>query len=181
MSFTKRTGRRTALTALVLIAGIMATPGVAAPEDGVAAAARPAGWGRYRDKESGVSFAFPAHIFSLETAAQARDGVVFSTADGRARIRVFGFVNEARDTPSGYLHRIAKAGEGAFTYVRTTPRFFVASGTRDGTIFYRRCNFSGSADKRVGCLQLDYPQREKRAWDDVVTRISLSLHTTAFE
>jgi hypothetical protein len=167
--------------ALLLISGIMSTPGVAAPEDGVAAAARPAGWGRYRDKESGVSFAFPAHVFSLETAAQARDGVVFSTPDGRARIRVFGFVNEARDTPSGYLHRIAKAGEGAFTYVRTTPRFFVASGTRDGTIFYRRCNFSDSADKRVGCFQLDYPQREKRAWDDVVTRISLSLRTTAFE
>jgi hypothetical protein len=173
MALTQRTGLRPTFTALLLLAGLV--PAVAASEDGAR------GWGRYRDKESGVSFAFPAHIFPLASAAQAQNGVVFATPDGRARIRVFGFVNAARDTPGGYLRRIAKAGEGRFTYVRTTPRFFVASGTREGVIFYRRCNFSGGADNRVGCLQLDYPRSEKRAWDDVVTRISLSLRTNALE
>jgi hypothetical protein len=134
-------------------------------------------WGHYRDRDFGMAFDFPAHIFALKSAEQGRDGVIFSTADGRARIRVFGVVNAANDTPARYLSRITKAGEGRFTYVRTTPRFFVASGTRDGMIFYRRCNFS--ADKRVRCFQLDYPQSEKRAWDGVVTRISLSLRAAA--
>jgi hypothetical protein len=135
-------------------------------------------WGRYRDREFGMTFDFPRHIFSLQSAEQGGQGVTFSTPDGRARIRVFGAANEGNDTPAGYLSRIRRSGEGRFTYVRTTPRFFVASGTRDGMIFYRRCNFA-SADKRMSCFQLDYPQREKRAWDGIVTRISLSLRATA--
>jgi hypothetical protein len=143
--------------------------------DAAAATERPPGWGRYRDRDLGMAFDFPAHIFPLKSAEQGRRGVVFSTADGRARIRVFAFANEANDTPRTYLARIARPGEGRFTYVRTTPRFFVASGTRDGMIFYRRCNFFSSADPRVSCFQLDYPQQEKRAWDNIVTRISLSL------
>jgi len=133
------------------------------------------GWGRYRDRNFGMAFDFPAHVFSLKSAEQGGQGVAFSTPDGRARIRVFAVVNEANDTPRRYLSRIAKADEGRFTYVRTTSRFFVASGTRDGMIFYRRCNFPASVDRRVTCFHMDYPQREKRAWDDVVTRISLSL------
>jgi hypothetical protein len=131
-------------------------------------------WGHYRDKQLGIEFAFPAHIFSLESAAQGPQGVLFSTADGRARLRVFGFANEGRETPAAHLRRTARTDEADFTYVRTTPRFFVASGTRDSMIFYRRCGFS---DRRVSCLQLEYPQREKRAWDDAVTRISRSLRT----
>jgi hypothetical protein len=133
------------------------------------------GWGRYRDHDLGMSFDFPAHIFPLRSAEQGRSDVVFSTGDGRARIRVFGFVNEEKDTPRRYLARIVRTEQGRFTYVRTTPRFFVASGTLDGMIFYRRCNFFRSADQRVSCLQLDYPQQEKRDWDRIVTRISASL------
>jgi len=122
-----------------------------------------------------MAFDLPAHVFSLKSAEQGNDGVVFSTPDRRARIRVFGFPNEGNDTPKSYLRRIAKPGEARFSYVRTTPRFFVASGTRDGNIFYRRCNFHSARDNRVSCFQLDYPAREKRAWDKIVTRISLSL------
>jgi hypothetical protein len=140
-----------------------------------AAAEGASGWGRYRDRDFGMTFDFPAHIFSLKSAEQGGQGVVFSTADGRAHIKLFAFANEANDTPRRYLGKIAKAGEGRFTYVRTTPRFFVASGTRDGMIFYRRCNFPASGDRRVACFHMDYPQEEKRAWDGVVTRISLSL------
>jgi hypothetical protein len=152
---------------------VLALSGEAA-DSGAAAVERSAGWGHYRDQQFGMVFDFPAHIFSLKSAAQGPEGVLFSTPDGRARLRVFGSANEARDTPAAYLRRVARTNDADFTYVRTTPRFFVASGIRDGMIFYRRCNFS-AADKRVRCLQLDYPQREKRAWDGAVTRISRSL------
>jgi hypothetical protein len=145
----------------------------AARHDMASVAEQPPGWGRYRDREFGMAFDFPAHIFSLKSAEQGSDGVVFSTPDDRAHIRVFAFRNEANDTPRRYLSRIANPEQARFTYVRTTRRFFVASGTRDGMIFYRRCNFFG--DKRVSCFQLDYPEGEKREWDNIVTRISLSL------
>jgi hypothetical protein len=39
-------------------------------------------------------------------------------------------------------------------------------------VWYDRCNFSGHL---VHCVLINYPAEEERAWDDVVTRISLSL------
>ena len=133
------------------------------------------GWGQYRDREAGVTFDMPAHIFPIDSARQGRGGTVFSSSDGRSQIRVFGAVNEANDSPREYLARIAKSDAADFSYVRIAPTWFVASGTRDGVISYRRCNFSNS--KRIGCIQLNYPQREKRAWDAAVTRMSRSLRT----
>ena len=52
-----------------------------------------------------------------------------------------------------------------------TDRFFAVSGIRDGEVYYSRCNFHG----RMHCIYISYPQRELRAWDGIVTRISLSL------
>lgn len=161
--------RPTAIAVLLLAAaGIVICQGYAV------AAERPAGWGRYRDRQLGVAFDFPSHIFSLRSAEQGRDGVVFSTPDGRARIRVFAVRNEARDTPRQFLSKVGRPEGARFTYVRTTNRFFAASGTRDGNIFYSRCNFHARG-QRASCFQMDYPQSEKRAWDATVTRISLSL------
>jgi hypothetical protein len=151
---------------VLVLAVVAAAPAAAAPGG--------SGWGQYRDREAGVAFDFPGHVFAIDSAEQSRQGTVFTSTDGRARIRVFGFVNEAGDTPARYLRRVARPEDANFTYVRTTSRFFVASGTRDGMIFYRRCNFAGGSGQ-VGCLQLDYPQGDKRAFDPVVTRISRSL------
>src|SRR3954469_25376461 len=137
-----------------------------------ASAQEQADWGRYRDRDFGLAFDFPRHVFPLQSAAQGGQGVIFSTPDGRARIRVFAARNEARATPARYLARIRNDGEGHFTYVRTTGKFFVASGMRDGAIFYRRCNFAAGSD-RLSCVQIDYPHSEKRRWDPIVTRISL--------
>src|SRR5262245_56758453 len=167
-----RTPRAAICLSVVTCLWIVSPAAAAAAADEVSAERTPR-WGHYRDRNFGLEFDFPAHIFSLKSAEEGREGVTFSTADGRARIRVFGRSNVAKDTPTRYLRRIAK---GRFTYVRTTSRFFVASGTRDDMIFYRRCNFS--RDKRLSCFQLDYPRSEKRAWDNIVTRASLSLRAS---
>ena len=139
---------------------------------------RAGGWGRFHDPERGMTLQVPAHIFKQGAADEGERGTVFSTPDRRARLRLFGFVNTRNQTPRRYLAGIPEYRAETFHYVRTTPRFFVASGVRDGMILYRRCNFSPRADRRVGCLQLEYPQSEKRAWDHVVTRISRSLRNT---
>jgi hypothetical protein len=169
----RKSGQWAAWLTSIMFGSLVVMADTAARHDMASAAEQLPGWGRYRDQALGMAFDFPAQIFSLKSAEQGREGVVFSTPDDRARIRVFGFRNEANDTPRRYLSRIANPEQARFTYVRTTPRFFVASGTRDGMIFYRRCNFFG--DRRVGCFQLDYPEGEKREWDNIVTRISLSL------
>ena len=58
------------------------------------------------------------------------------------------------------------------TYRRVTRRFFVASGFDGDNIFYDRCNFISHSEK---CVHIEYPKRDIRAWDKIVTRISLSL------
>jgi len=170
----RRIGRRATAWPTLTFAVVLVTIGMAGGHDSAAAAERPSGWGHYRDRQLGMAFDFPSHVFSLKSAEQGRDGVVFSTSDGRARIRAFAVRNEANDTPREFLSKVGRPEGARFTYVRTTNRFFVASGTRDGNIFYSRCNFHARG-QRASCLQMDYPQNEKRAWDVTVTRISLSL------
>ncbi len=68
-----------------------------------------------------------------------------------------------------------RVGRSALDYERVTRSFFAISSTRQGLIFYSRCNFSTDAGGAIHCLDLVYPQAEKLAWDGVVTRISRSL------
>jgi hypothetical protein len=161
---------RLALTGLAFTASlVVATLGTEA------SAVERSGWSRFHDPEHHMSFEYPAHIFHQEVTQEGERDAVFSRRDGRARLRLFGFVNSRNQTPRSHLAGIPEYRSERFHYVRTTSRFYVASGVRDGMILYRRCNFAPRADRRVGCVQLEYPQAEKRAWDEVVTRISLSL------
>ena len=60
-------------------------------------------------------------------------------------------------------------------YTRIARSFFAISSEREGVILYSRCNFSKRGRGAIHCFDLLYPQEEKRSWDAVVTRISLSL------
>ena len=57
-------------------------------------------------------------------------------------------------------------------YKRVTSRFFAVSSYKGDKVWYDRCNFSRGL---IHCVLINYPAREERDWDDVVTRISLSL------
>jgi hypothetical protein len=83
--------------------------------------------------------------------------------------------NEAGENPTTYLRHNLRMERSALDYVRKTRSFFAISSEREGVILYSRCNFSRGARGVIHCFDLKYPQREKRAWDAVVTRISLSL------
>jgi hypothetical protein len=56
-----------------------------------------------------------------------------------------------------------------------TRSFFAISAVYEGVIYYSRCNFSRRSEDTIHCFDLKYPASEKRAWDDIVTRISRSL------
>jgi hypothetical protein len=56
-----------------------------------------------------------------------------------------------------------------------TRTFFAISAIHEDEIYYSRCNFSPTAGGAIHCFDLKYPKHEKRAWDAVVTRMSLSL------
>jgi len=78
-------------------------------------------------------------------------------------------------TPARYLRRYLTDLPSQIDYKRGTSTFFAVSKVGRNRIFYRRCNFA----QKIHCIELAYPKEEKRAWDSIVTRISLSLRPLA--
>jgi hypothetical protein len=146
----------------------------------LAAAAPPSGaleapgWTTYADGH-GTIVDFPANLFPVtEGAPPIGNGRRFRTADGRADVSIYTLPNEERQTPRAYLSRHLKSDFKNLDYNRVSGRFFAVSGIVRGKTFYSRCNFEGPRGA-MHCLYMDYPARETRAWDRVVTRMSLSL------
>ena len=146
----------------------------------LSAAARPAGtaggpgWTTYADG-NGTIVDFPANLFPVrEGAPPIGNGRRFRTADGRADVSIYTLPNEDHQTPRAYLSRHLKSDFKNLDYNRVSGRFFAVSGIVRGKTFYSRCNFEGPRGV-MHCLYMDYPARETRAWDRVVTRMSLSL------
>jgi len=113
---------------------------------------------------------YPAALFS-QTPASADNGVTLSRPDGQASLRVFTVSNQRGESPRSFLKREFPYDRATLSYDRVTPRFFAVSAVRKGSIVYTRCNFV----QRIHCVELAYPRTEKRAFDPVTTRISLSL------
>ena len=158
-----------ALAALVTTA-VADVPDPAAPAD------RGPDWRTYVDPDRGTMVDYPAGIFSVAAGAPERgSGQEFQTEDGRARLIVYTLPNEERRSPRSYLRRHLLIAPGALDYTRVSREFFAISGVRDADVFYSRCNFPHPRRGDMRCIFLQYPQRETKAWDEVVTRISLSL------
>jgi len=165
-----RFGRATAivLVALSLLAGADAW---------AAARQSPAlDWQTFMIPDFGTQVEYPAGLFEVfDGESEKGIGERWMTADGRAFLTIYSRPNEAADTPASYLKSNLRVARAALEYERVTRSFFAISSTREGLVYYSRCNFSAAAGGAVHCFDLTYPQREERAWDAIVTRISRSL------
>jgi hypothetical protein len=124
----------------------------------------------------GTQVDYPAGIFAVsEGKADKGVGERLRSADGRAVLTIYSRENDTEETPASYLKNNLRLARGALDYERVTPTFFAISSVRQGLIYYSRCNFSSEMGGAVHCFDLVYPQREQRAWDPIVTRISRSL------
>ena len=121
----------------------------------------------------GLQVEYPADLFGDLESPERGIGEHFRTA-GRSRpAKDLLAPNDAR-----YLGAVlAQQSQGVAdspTISGVTPLLSRIPGTYQGAIYYSRCN-SSNAGGAVHCFDLRYPEREKRAWDDIVTRISRSL------
>jgi hypothetical protein len=130
-------------------------------------------WQTFKVPEYGTQVEYPARIFAAVGEAEKGIGQRFESDDGRAVLSIYARENEDDDTPASYLRKNLR--QQVLDYKRVTRSFFAISMERGETIYYSRCNFSRSARGSIHCFDLVYPHGEKRAWDPVVTRISLSL------
>jgi hypothetical protein len=130
-------------------------------------------WRTFVVPQYGTTVEYPAGIFVPAGAPEKGIGQRFDRSDGRAVLSIYSRDNEQGDTPAGYLRKNLRVGRSAIEYQRVTRSFFAISMEREGMIYYSRCNFSRA--RAIHCFDLVYPKEEERAWDAVVTRISLSL------
>ena len=129
-------------------------------------------WQTFQVPEYGTHVEYPARLFVPVGESEKGVGQRFEREDGRAVLSIYASENQDDDTPASYLKKNLR--QPTLDYERVTRSFFAISMERDGTIFYSRCNFSARRST-IHCFDLVYPQTEKKAWDPVVTRISLSL------
>ncbi len=127
-------------------------------------------WRTFEVSDFGTSIQYPANIFAPAGKPEKDLGQRFERSDGRAVLSIYSRPNDAGENPTTYLRHNLRMERSALDYVRITRSFFAISSEREGVILYSRCNFSGAARGAIHC-----PQQEKRSWDAVVTRISLSL------
>lgn len=134
------------------------------------ASAQPVRWTKYTIPQTGTSMDFPSSIFTEEAGRPDGYGQRFRTADGRADITIQAAPNVENDSPAAFLAK--KHPPSRIQYKRVTPRFFAVSSYRGDKVWYNRCNFSG---RLIHCVLIHYPAEEEHAWDNIVTRMSLSL------
>ena len=141
---------------------------------GVQPAGSATGWDRFLEPQLGTSIDYPTEIFSVDEGAAPRGtGRQFKSNDGNAVLAVYSQTNEG-GTPAQYVQKNFNVPRQTIGYKRVTPTFFAISAVHAGEIYYSRCNFSRRSGRAIHCFDLRYPAREKRAWDPIVTRISLS-------
>jgi hypothetical protein len=131
-------------------------------------------WQSFVIPEFGTRIDYPAAIFAPSGEPETGIGGRFQRSDGRAVLSIYSRENESGETPLSYVKKNLRVNPAGLDYQRITRSFFALSMERDGLIYYSRCNFSRTPGL-THCFDLVYPQEEKRAWDPVVTRISLSL------
>jgi hypothetical protein len=132
-------------------------------------------WRTFEVPEFGTRVQFPANIFAPAGQPERGSGQQFKSADGRAILSVYSRPNATSETPATYLKQNLRVDRSTLDYHRVARSFFAISSERDGVILYSRCNFSGRGRRAIHCFDIRYPQEEKRYWDSIITRISLSL------
>lgn len=134
-------------------------------------AAQPTRWETYTVPATGTSVDIPSSIFTEQLGQPPEGhGQRFQSGDGRAELTVQSSTISSTVSPAEFLAK--QHPPERIQYKRITRRFFAVSGYKGDKVWYDRCNF---AKGFVHCVLINYPAREERAWDDIVTRISLSL------
>lgn len=121
--------------------------------------------------ETGTIVEFPSSVFSQQAGHPPEGyGQRFQTDDHRANLTIQASANETNDSPAAFLAKMHPPQ--GIQYKRVTPHFFAVSSYKGDLVWYDRCNFSKGF---IHCVLINYPAREERSWDDIITRISLSL------
>jgi hypothetical protein len=128
-------------------------------------------WTVYRDSVHGCRLQYST-MFKQEPWDLEEKFLRFAGPNDRTFFRVMGTRNDESLSPAQIRAKyVASDIPGELVYERTRSDFLVLSGYRGDSIFYTKVAVSD--DKRTICvLEITYPRKDKRALDQVVTRMS---------
>lgn len=137
------------------------------------AATAAADWTTYRNARHGFSIAYPTAPFADEPANESEDGRLVQSKDGATRLLVGAFANAEQMSLADYrAYLLEKNYSGAaIDYAPVRDKWFVLSGTRDGTMFYERVSFT-CGGKLINSWAILYPATDRKTWDRVLERIA---------
>jgi hypothetical protein len=127
-------------------------------------------WATYTNVRFAFAVDYPRDIFQSYTEADNSDGATFKTNAPGVELRAYGSYNIGSKSPRAYVTGYYAGKTLSYSSVKRDS--YVVSGTKDGVIFYDRCNFTGD---RVLCVNLVYPAAQKDKWDKIIARVSRSL------
>lgn len=130
-------------------------------------------WTTYRNARHGFIIGYPTARFADDPANESEDGRLLVSKDGAAKLLVGAFANAESATLSDYrAYLLEKSYTGAqIDYAPVRAKWFVLSGTRDGTMFYERVSFT-CGGRLINSWAMLYPAEQRGIWDPVVERIA---------
>jgi hypothetical protein len=158
----KQPGIIQVFTLLGMFIGLMAQSGEAAT------------WAVYQDDTQKCRLDYANNVF---TPGEIDDENFqrFAGPNSDTYFRVTGLYNEEQLSPKEIRAEYIKdRGKSDLVYERTKRDFLVLSGIRDQKIFYTKIAVSPN-NKNICVLHIVYPQKAKRAFDPIVTRMSRSF------
>ncbi len=127
----------------------------------------------YENVRFGYAISFPVGAFKGQGESDNRDGQRFVSPDGKAILTVYGSHN-VDDAPVKALLKTAMLAEKSVTFRRQKGNWFVLSGYRGDTIYYRKT----IADNVLVTFDLVYPKAQRRQYRSIVHILSHTLRRT---
>ena len=163
-----------------LVAGLKLQAGFGTAEAGTAnqpeaPAVSADGWATYVNARYGTRIDYPARLFHALPEPDNGDGLTFESADGTARLAVFGQQNiDDLDGPAMLARDVDFGQYDKVTYKASGKGWYVLSGLSGGKIYYRRAVIDPSAGV-VHVFELSYPPSARARFDPVVARMAKSF------
>jgi hypothetical protein len=157
------------LPVLLIVAALVLAGGAAEP---VAAKDKPKDedrWVTYDNPRFGYSLYYPSAIFDAQETPEDRKGRTFASKDGRAKIVVFGAINDEELSPNEYRRVLLEefGGYDKLDYQPLGKTWFVLSGFRGENIYYQKVMFS-CANQVINVFSVTFPTDEKPFYEGLI-------------
>ena len=130
-------------------------------------------WQPFQDDARQCRLEYPSSLFQREFIDDD-EFLNFFTREGEASFRVKSVSNKENLTPEEIKSEFIRKTNSVLVYDRENDNFLVLSGFQGDSIFYSKIALSEDREQ-ICILHISYPSTMKRAFNDIVPRMSRSF------